>query len=106
MLAPIRRGVARSGTRNRRLPMLRSLFVVVFGTVLVGCAPQPPGGGGGERAPAAAQTGSKSINLGVRYEFANGQSKALNNSSSDIQKRFFNASLALMDGRGELHPYL
>jgi hypothetical protein len=26
--------------------MLRSLFVVVLGTVVVGCAPQPPGAGG------------------------------------------------------------
>jgi len=44
--------------------------------------------------------------MGVRYELISGQSKALNNSSSDAQKRIFNASLALMDAKGQLHPYL
>lgn len=86
--------------------MLRSLLVVITAaTVLAGCAPPVTGPGGVGNAPAP-QGGPTHITMGVRYELISGQSKALNNSSSDIQKRLFNASLALMDGKGQIHPYL
>ena len=44
--------------------------------------------------------------MGVRYELISGQSKALNNSTSAVQKRLFNASLSLMDSKGTIRPYL
>jgi peptide/nickel transport system substrate-binding protein len=86
--------------------MLRLIPTLLIAASLLACAPPAtpvPGPG----AVAGAQPGqAKSIALGVRYELISGQSKALNNSSSDVQKRLFNASLALMDGKGQLHPYL
>jgi len=88
------------------------MFVVVMVTVtlLTACAapvsPSNTGGSADSTAPAAQPAQPRSITMGVRYELISGQSKALNNSSSDIQKRLFNASLAMMDAKGAIHPYL
>src|SRR5438105_1144412 len=80
-------------------------FLLVGCSLLAACAPRPAPGGGGEAAVAPPST-PRSIVMGVRYELISGQSKALNNSSSAIQKRLFNASLAMMDSKGVIHPYL
>src|SRR5688572_4007970 len=86
--------------------MRRSSPIVLFAMALLACAPVSP------RSDTSVATGSapavqpKSIVFGVRYELISGQSKALNNTNSDAQKRLFNASLALMDSSGEIRPYL
>jgi peptide/nickel transport system substrate-binding protein len=85
--------------------MLRWVFVLVVAATALACAPAAPQAGGGGPAPIA-QSAPRTITMGVRYELISGQSKALNNSSSDIQKRLFNASLALMDAQGQIRPYL
>jgi peptide/nickel transport system substrate-binding protein len=91
--------------------MFRSLLVVLVGvSLLAGCAtpptPRADEGPAAASAPAAQPAPVRAITMGVRYELISGQSKALNNSSSAIQKRLFNASLAMMDGKGVIHPYL
>src|SRR5438093_15579 len=91
--------------------MFRPLFVLmVAATLLAACAapaaPSREGAGAASSAPAPQPAAPRSITMGVRYELISGQSKALNNSSSDIQKRLFNASLAMMDSSGVIHPYL
>ncbi len=86
--------------------MFRSLFVFVIATIaLAACAPAVAPAGRADGA-LTAQSAPRTITMGVRYELISGQSKALNNSSSDIQKRLFNASLALMDAQGHISPYL
>jgi peptide/nickel transport system substrate-binding protein len=80
--------------------------VLITTTLLAACAPVTTPGDGRGSSSVAQPSQPKSIALGVRYELISGQSKALNNSSSDAQKRLFNASLTLMDARGQIHPYL
>jgi ABC-type transport system substrate-binding protein len=86
--------------------MFRLAFaLVVAAAILAACAPPATPSAGVERAPAAPSP-PRSITMGVRYELISGQSKALNNSSSEIQKRLLNASLAMMDSQGAIYPYL
>ena len=91
--------------------MYRPLFVIgISATLLLACAPPMAPSTGVERPvgneSVTQPTPLRAITMGVRYELISAQSKALNNSSSDIQKRLFNASLAMMDPQGTIHPYL
>jgi peptide/nickel transport system substrate-binding protein len=86
--------------------MRRLIAIVLIGTFMLACAPAGSPGDGRGTGSAAPAAQPKSITFGVRYELISGQTKALNNSNSDAQKRLFNASLALMDGKGQIQPYL
>ena len=86
--------------------MHRLLPVVLLLVCVLACAPAGAPAQPGTAPASAPASGPKSIVLGVRYELISGQSKALNNTNSDAQKRLFNASLALMDSQGQIRPYL
>jgi peptide/nickel transport system substrate-binding protein len=86
--------------------MRRLVATVLIAAFTLACAPTSSPGDGRVTGADSPAVQPKSITLGVRYELISGQSKALNNSNSDAQKRLFNASLSLMDSKGQILPYL
>jgi len=77
---------------------------------LSACAPtpSPTSGGAAPVAPTAATQASapKTLVFGVRYELNDIAPKITSGTSSDGMKRLFTASLAYMDGKGIVQPYL
>jgi peptide/nickel transport system substrate-binding protein len=91
---------------RRELTVQRLIPLVLLLVSMLACAPASAPVDRRDTPASASSAQPRSIVVGVRYELISGQSKALNNSNSDAQKRLFNASLALMDARGQVRPYL
>jgi peptide/nickel transport system substrate-binding protein len=80
---------------------------IICGIILAACAAPPPSAGNPEISAGSTQPAPpRTLNVGVRYELTSLSTKALNAGRSNMQKRFFNASMSFMDGAGAIHPYL
>lgn len=77
---------------------------------LVACSPAPgraTDAGAPGRPPGPGQAAvAKTLVFGVRYELTEVVPKITTGTSSDGMKRLFTASLAYMDGKGAINPYL
>ena len=84
-----------------RLTRFRLLALVPL-VAFLACAPAPARNN--ERTGAG--SAPKTLMFGVRYELNDIAPKITSGTSSDGMKRLFTASLAYMDGRGAINPYL
>jgi peptide/nickel transport system substrate-binding protein len=88
------------------------LVLLVVGLALVACQPTPrPGatGEGGQQAGSDRQGQSREtriLTMAVRYETEGLARKATTARGTNATIRIFNAGLSLVDGKGEVHPYL
>ena len=85
----------------------RALFGAVLAVLVISCAPgqnqaQAPGGGGSSDRP----TQNRTLTLAHRYEHSTLAPKVLQSNGPGNNTRLFNASLALIDDKGETWPYL
>jgi peptide/nickel transport system substrate-binding protein len=77
--------------------------------VLAACAPAAPGGTGGPAGQAdqpRTGAGPRTLTMVVRYEVNDLAPKIPGQSSPTLTRRMFNAAIALVDGEGNVRPYL
>jgi peptide/nickel transport system substrate-binding protein len=88
--------------------------VTVLALLLIlasGCAGTTPGrdasrSGSGSEAAGRNSSADKTVRIAVRYEIDNLATKVIGPNGPTITRRFFNASQALIDDKGDARPYL